>query len=85
MSLVYHAVRSHDVLRNSLERLRASESAAEPPVAGHVRDVGSDPSRPPISSMLPPFVDEGGDQGGPAGLVRGAQAGALVAVEVLVE
>src|SRR5262249_34460877 len=32
-----------------------------------------------------PFVDQGGDEGRPARLVRGAQPGAVVAVEVLIE
>jgi hypothetical protein len=36
-------------------------------------------------AFAPPLVDERGDQAGPAGLVRGAQAGAGVGMEELVE
>ena len=35
--------------------------------------------------MLSPLIDERGDQGRPAGLMRCAQAGAGVAVEILVK
>src|SRR5262245_21679731 len=58
---------------------RAGPATRVPPGSPHPR------SRRAAASLRPPLVDQRRHQTGPAGLVAGAEAGAVVAVEVLVK